>query len=360
LISYFLAAGASEPFGYPVTKKFQEILASELVVKFGNQPDLVDSEQRILLTILKHKAYPDIEYVLEFQKQLSRMNHLYPLAIDFFKSYQLGGTIKGVPTAAHEQGVETRFYFEYNDYLVDFVASKLYEYYSWREHNIEKIQKVYSRLFHLGDQDSTDIFTTNYDTVVEEYCKESSQYQYYLIDGFEYDPKSRSQIWNQSKFDQNVASDMNRVCIFKLHGSLNWKRHRKYGIVKLEDVERMMKNDGQYVEDLLIKPTLSPKEEEQDEPFKTLFIKFRERINRSKACIVIGYSFRDQGINDIFDGFMKQGGRLIIISPDASREFTGNFINKYHPTDASFILLDEKVTIDEIDVLVDKIKSHLP
>ena len=39
MISYFLAAGASEPFGYPVTKKFQEILASELIGKFGNNPD---------------------------------------------------------------------------------------------------------------------------------------------------------------------------------------------------------------------------------------------------------------------------------------------------------------------------------
>jgi hypothetical protein len=359
VISYFLAAGASEPFGYPVTKRFQEILANELVNKFGSNPDLIRSELRVLLTILKHEAYPDVEYIFEFQKQLSRMIQLCPLVVDFFKSYTLAGTIKGVPTAAHEQGVDTKNYFEYNDYLVDFVGSKIYEYYSWQEHNIENIQKVYSKLFHLGNQDNIDIFTTNYDTVVKEYSKESSQYQYHLIDGFEYDHKSRSQIWNQSKFNENTGSDTSIISIFKLHGSLNWKRHRKYGIVKLEDVEKMMKNDGQYTEDLLIKPTLSPKEEEQEEPFKTLFDKFRERIVKSKICIVVGYSFRDQGINEIFDMFMKQGGRLIIISPDVTKEFEENFIEKYHPIQKGYTLLDDKVTVDGIDLLVDKIKPHL-
>ena len=110
----------------------------------------------------------------------------------------------------------------------------------------------------------------------------------------------------------------------------------------------------------MVRPTLSPKEEEQIEPFKTLFYKFKEKINKSKVCIVIGYSFRDRGINEIFDSFTKQGGRLIIVSPDATKEFTENFINMYHPTDSTFALLDEKVTVNGIDILAGKIKSHFP
>jgi hypothetical protein len=357
LICYFLAAGASEPFGYPVTKKFQEILASELVNKFGNLPDSLISEERILLTILKHKSYPDIEYIFEFQKELSRMNQFCPLVVDFLKSYALGGTIKGVPTSAYEQGIQIENYLEYNETLSEFLTNKIYEYYSWREHNIEKINEIYSKLLHLNNQELINIFTTNYDGTIESYCKESER-QYNLVDGFEYDPFSRLKKWNCSTFDQ--VRETNNLHLFKLHGSLNWKRHRKHGIVKLEDIEKVMKNTGQYLDDILIKPSRSPKEEEGDEPYRTLISKFKERIGKSKICVVIGYSFRDEGINEIFDMFMKQGGRLIIISPDATKEFEENFIKKYHPAQAGYTLLDVKVTVDGIDGLINKINSHLP
>ena len=43
-------------------------------------------------------------------------------------------------------------------------TAKIYEYYRWREENTEKAQKIYSKLFHINDQDHVDVFTTNYDT----------------------------------------------------------------------------------------------------------------------------------------------------------------------------------------------------
>ena len=64
-----------------------------------------------------------------------------------------------------------------------------------------------------------------------------------------------------------------------------------------------MKNSGRYSDDVLIKPTLSPKEEEQDEPFKTLMDKFGKIIQEDKICIIVGYSFRDLGINEVFNLF---------------------------------------------------------
>lgn len=356
VISYFLAAGASEPFGYPVTKSFQEILASESVGKFEVKPDSLISEERILLTILKHKTYPDIEYIFEFQKELSRMIQHCPVLVDFLKSYALGGSIKGVPTTAYELGVEIKNYLEYNDTLSDFLTTKIYEYYSWREQNIEKINKIYSKLLYLNNQELTNIFTTNYDGIIESYCKESER-RYNLVDGFEYDSFSGLKKWNSSTFSQ--VNDTTSLYLFKLHGSLNWKRHRKHGIVKLEDIEKPMKNDGQYLTDILIKPSRSPKEEERHEPFRTLISEFKERIEKSNICMVIGYSFRDEGINEIFDGFMKRGGRLIIISPDATKEFTEYFINRYHPDEQTYTLLNVKVTVEGIDDLIDKIKMHL-
>ena len=66
-----------------------------------------------------------------------------------------------------------------------------------------------------------------------------------------------------------------------------------------------MKNYGQYLADIVIKPSRSPKEEEGDQPVRTLINEFKERIEKSNICIAIGYSFRDEGINEVFDGFMK-------------------------------------------------------
>jgi hypothetical protein len=357
VFSYFLAAGASEPFGYPVTKQFRKKLSTELRGKFTTNPNSLISEERILLSILEHDTHIDIEYILEFLKQLTKINHSYPVVVNYLKSYGFGTTIPHLTIG--DLGVTLNNYLDYNNYLIDLTTRKIYEYYEWREENIEKAQRIYSRLFHINDQNNKDIFTTNYDTIIEEYCKESTERELNLVDGFVYDPKSGNHNWISSNFDEKNDSQNNNLYLFKLHGSLNWKRRRKYGVVKLEAVERKMEHEGQYTEDLLIKPTLSPKEEEQEEPFKTLFDKFRERIVKSKICIVVGYSFRDQGINEIFDMFMKQGGRLIIISPDATKEFEENFIEKYHPIQEGYTLLDDKVTVDGINGLVAKIKSHL-
>ena len=42
---------------------------------------------------------------------------------------------------------------------------------------------------------------------------------------------------------------------YKLHGSLNWKYHRKFGVIKLENIEMPMKRTDQYQDDVLIRPT---------------------------------------------------------------------------------------------------------
>ena len=72
MISFFLGAGASSPFGYPTTREFKETIATELDSKFEKQGNLPEAE-KILISILKHRSYQDIEYVLEFWKRLSEL-----------------------------------------------------------------------------------------------------------------------------------------------------------------------------------------------------------------------------------------------------------------------------------------------
>ena len=110
-----MGSGASEPFGYPVTKRFKERLADELVNKFRKDIQSLSSEEKILLTVLQHQGYKDIEDVFEFQKQISKASKLFPFVVEFLRSIPLGGTIQGIPTSAYGQGVEAKNYFDYNE-----------------------------------------------------------------------------------------------------------------------------------------------------------------------------------------------------------------------------------------------------
>ena len=81
----------------------------------------------------------DIEYVLEFLKQLTKINDSYKLVVDFLKSYQFGSTIPLLKLGG--LGVTVNNYLDYTDYLTKLVTEKIYEYYGWREENIEKAKK---------------------------------------------------------------------------------------------------------------------------------------------------------------------------------------------------------------------------
>jgi len=363
LISFFLGAGASAPFGYPVTEKFKTDLVEELETKFTTEGDLPE-EEKILFTILKYKTYKDIEYVFDFWEKLMRLkkDKEYSALVDFLISNIFHVEFEKIYGTGHSQAASLDRYFHHNETLMDFLVRKLYQNYSWKSENFEKAKIIYSSLTDLAKkQQKIDIFTTNYDTVIEEYCKENREL-YNMIDGFKYDAVSECIKWNPTLFDEENNSEKQKIFLYKLHGSLNWKHHMKYGIVKLIDIEMATKAGGQYTHDVLIKPTLYPKQEHNIEPFRTLISKFGENLKKNEFCIIIGYSFRDENINDVFYEFLKQSKKLIIISNNATLDFNQNFMSKYDMNNINnYILLDEKITssAEKMNKLKERITSML-
>ena len=101
-------------------------------------------------------------------------------------------------------------------------------------------------------------------------------------------------------------------------------------------------DDPNYLEDLLIYPTLSPKEGAEIEPYMTIRKQFEVLMDTMDACIVIGFSFRDEHINDIFSKFQTRGKSLIIVFPSADKTTFAHLLKKdvsgtqyvmYHKTD---------------------------
>lgn len=63
-----------------------------------------------------------------------------------------------------------------------------------------------------------------------------------------------------------VDNKITNVYLYKLHGSLNWKRHKIYDIEATSEERRSY--DSNYVENLLVYPTLSPKDGAEVEPIQ--------------------------------------------------------------------------------------------
>jgi hypothetical protein len=128
----------------------------------------------------------------------------------------------------------------------------------------------------------------------------------------------------------------------------------------LEGTEKIMTDDWHYTADLLVKPTLSPKEEEGEEPFRTLIDNFSEKLMKIDVCIIIGFSLRDRRITQILHEYLTRGKKLILVSSNARRHFEeslGKIGEEYDGNNC--ILLEERLSYDNIENLVENIRSHL-
>lgn len=133
------------------------------------------------------------------------------------------------------------------------------------------------------------LFTTNYDTAIEQYCRYLG---IELIDGFQ--KIGANLVWNPEMYYQEPKLDQNIITLFKLHGSLTWRK------IGNEIIEFGMSSRNMPGDTALIYPT-ETKEYPYEEPFKTAY-KFLDRLLKTaEIAIVIGYSFRDRGITYIID-----------------------------------------------------------
>lgn len=168
--------------------------------------------------------------------------------------------------------------------------------YLWPLDGISKNQKL-------------NIFTLNYDATVDIFC-ESKAIRY--TDGFEPD-------WNSTRFEDKE----NRINLFKLHGSLYWFRTKSNKTIKVP-MKGLQSSLLKYLTDeevseMMIYPTLE--KNKQFGVYSWLSQKFKDELNHSKICVIMGYSFRDGDIKDsIIESLSSnQNLWLIIASPHASK-----------------------------------------
>ena len=314
-IALFLGAGASSPYGMPTTKELKE------KIKHGDldfpRKDLLDPDE-----------FPDIEHVLSVLDQLirfaeSRAGKLYaPSNDDTSETPEFPHSPYDI--AMYNYVDHFNQHVEQSRKSKEIVEQLICRCYNWYLSHSETAEKILGPLFDLAksEEGHITVFTTNYDTVIEEYCGDEDR-QTERVDGFRLHEAMYTRVWD-GEFVPRNQNYRTKVFLYKLHGSMNWLADNAAG---KESIVQKPNTDmsGDRARDMYIRPSLDTKDEAtQKEPYATILRQFAQTLPSFDTCVVIGYSFRDPHISKALVEFAKSGKVLVVVSPTAAVDFKNN------------------------------------
>lgn len=281
-VVFFLGAGASVRAGVPdtytfvkefknsldiVDKNIIEIIETRLIdwKKKRHEDERIDIE--LLMEIIDKSVRRDDEPLLEFYKPEDDPWETYPEPIILLNR------------------------------IKDFVKDKTIV-------TADKIKYLEDLLGFIEEYHPLDIFSVNYDLCIEQFC---NVYKKSYRDGFEVE-------WNPNVFlDSNID-----IRLYKLHGSITWYKTSSGSFVKSlikSDKEKIELLTGEKAESLMLYPM---RKWEYAEPLLENLLTLKNKL-QSQSCryvIVVGYSFRDEYIRDIFWDAARKNKELILILVD--------------------------------------------
>lgn len=175
--------------------------------------------------------------------------------------------------------------------------------------NIDNTIKFFAWLSLLNRDYSKEVFTTNYDLIIEK-SLEASQIPYF--DGFvgSYEPF----FWQES-IDQFVSKNdltQNWIRLWKIHGSLSWfwkedSKTNSQKIIRIGKIDNIKDEDNE----LVIYPSKEKYDSSKKQPFIAYFDRLKNYLLSGELLFVFtGYSFSDQHINEIIFNCLRQNNRL--------------------------------------------------
>lgn len=175
------------------------------------------------------------------------------------------------------------------------------------EHHLKFVQAIYSNRSNLLSRSKLTFFSTNYDTLLEDAL---GLEKFTVVDGFS---GGAIAYWNPQFEFQDTNSFPNKCLLYKLHGSIDWQRDEKKGLVRTRYGTKYLANTS----DIMIYPQATKYVETQKDPFSYLFNGFRNALNSTDDNVLItcGYSFGDDHINaEIEAALSSKNNRTTIIA----------------------------------------------
>lgn len=286
---FFFGAGASRKADVPTTVEFVSEFRKHLVSKSSKllelHDDLVKRLEGLLEDSGQHDVRVDVELLLE--------------------ALGVARNIKGnVASVFYDQGpkvFDASRLEEYRNDLKDYIRDRcivkpedtdyLAQFLSFRK-SFERIH----------------LFTVNYDVVVEQFADRN---RLRWTDGFRL-------YWAPEEF----ASTENDVFLYKLHGSALWFRSASGRVLKVpllstRGVELITREPA---EALMLYPA---QKIDYSGPFPELLLRLQQALQKTQWMFVVGYSFRDEVITQVFSEATasNQKLRIILISPSADQVY---------------------------------------
>lgn len=175
--------------------------------------------------------------------------------------------------------------------------------------DIDNTKKFFAWLSLLNRDFSKEVFTTNYDLIIEK-SLEASQIPYF--DGFvgSYEPF----FWQES-IDQFVNKNdltQNWIRLWKIHGSLSWfwkedLKTKAQKIIRIGKIDNIKDEENE----LVIYPSKEKYDSSKKQPFIAYFDRLKNYLLSGELLFIFtGYSFSDQHINEIVFNCLRQNNRL--------------------------------------------------
>ena len=279
--------------------------------------------------IRESSEYIDIEGILmnlNPQQFLNILSHKYK---DIFSTEEkfidpiiMNGLLRGfeIPDIIKFNNIKTEMETKYNLFTLEIIKrlkslrNKILEFIKSCcavKLEVNQLNKHFEPLINLLSDFSFDVYTTNYDKLVESYYQNNN---IPIELGLEIDP-----ITGIKKYDNNRLFKQNEVTrLIKLHGSIDYYITENNKVVQIDTPDAHILPNGEKLTDIMIYPL--PQKKITHEFFSSQFKYFNEALSHIKVCLVIGFSFRDDHINTIFKKAINENPnfKVILIDPLAS------------------------------------------
>lgn len=203
---------------------------------------------------------------------------------------------------------------KYATELDDEICKKIYAILSTSEGKVDlsNTKKFFAWLNMQNRDYSKEIFTSNYDLIIE---KSLEEIKTPYFDGFvgSYEPF----FWQESieKFVEKSDLTQNWIRLWKIHGSLSWFWKKNSGTGSHNIIRVGMISDINNIDnELVIYPSKEKYDSSKKQPFVAYFDRFKNvLLNGELLFIFTGYSFSDQHINEIVFNSLRQNNRLFVL-----------------------------------------------
>jgi hypothetical protein len=312
-VVFFFGAGASAPFGIPTMKQF--------VVDFEDfLNENADKKERELYSDIKKTLETKIHRKVDLEAVFSVIDgiitydnpeQLGMLAL-YFEKERKKETATGVQVETCKK-LKAKFQnFIKEKCVIPETFDKIYSVYHDFFNRIAKELGAYTGNRNYYYHPNWIMFTTNYDVCLE--CFWRTKVHARLDTNFQHDDKLNRNVLRPNSI---LATPSGIIKLFKLHGSINWLIDEETGDV-IEVSEKGQSFMGTtYAGEMMVYPIAE--KELYIEPYISMLVRLNRELRERQVWIVVGYSFNEIVIKEIFRRNWTKNKRLVLIHPEAKQ-----------------------------------------